>query len=285
MSTAPLKTCRKVGCACLTKNTGGYCDRHAKEQQKIKNSETYDRASTDPRYLAAREFRSSTAWRRFSEWYRSRHPFCADPFKLHGELGEPMVDVHHIVPLIENIELGLVEENAASLCKWCHNKIESMERRGVPTKHLFAATAKRAKITVVYGPPASGKTTWVRKHITAGDLVIDFDAIMQAISFQSDHMAPDTLRPFAEACRSTLIRMLETTPTQRAFAIHSMLPDESRRSWQTMGAEFICIRTPAEVCKARIAQRKHGATADVVDLWWRTHPQPNPADIMEAQDA
>lgn len=40
-------------------------------------------------------------------------------------------------------------------------------------------------IIIVYGPPASGKTTYVKQHITDGDMVYDYDAISQAITFSS----------------------------------------------------------------------------------------------------
>lgn len=39
------------------------------------------------------------------------------------------------------------------------------------------------QVILVCGPPASGKTTFVRNHMVPGDIVVDLDAIMQAISF------------------------------------------------------------------------------------------------------
>ena len=40
------------------------------------------------------------------------------------------------------------------------------------------------RVILVWGPPASGKTTYVKKHMADGDMVIDLDAIKHAISFR-----------------------------------------------------------------------------------------------------
>ncbi len=47
------------------------------------------------------------------------------------------------------------------------------------------------EIIIVYGPPMSGKTTYVKQHITDDDMVYDYDAISQAITFSSyqQHMS------------------------------------------------------------------------------------------------
>ena len=37
------------------------------------------------------------------------------------------------------------------------------------------------KTIVVCGPPASGKTTYVKQHMIPGDIVVDLDAIIDAI--------------------------------------------------------------------------------------------------------
>lgn len=37
--------------------------------------------------------------------------------------------------------------------------------------------------SIIWGSPCSGKTTYVNKHVKPGDLVCDYDALYQAISF------------------------------------------------------------------------------------------------------
>ena len=43
------------------------------------------------------------------------------------------------------------------------------------------------KTVLVYGSACSGKNTYVREHSHEGDLIIDFDALHQAISGLSSH--------------------------------------------------------------------------------------------------
>lgn len=38
---------------------------------------------------------------------------------------------------------------------------------------------------LVTGPPAAGKSTWVRKHATHGDITIDYDALATVLTPQA----------------------------------------------------------------------------------------------------
>lgn len=42
-------------------------------------------------------------------------------------------------------------------------------------------------VTVITGAPCSGKSTYARQHARAGDIVIDFDDIAQALGSTADH--------------------------------------------------------------------------------------------------
>ena len=109
-------------------------------------SPPYDRSVSDKAYdysrnrnNAARKFRNSIRWIKCRKLFAKHNPLCCDPFDYHKSNGKfiPMTDVHHIVPLSENIKLGLVWSNLAPLCKECHHKIEEMERKGYKTSHFF----------------------------------------------------------------------------------------------------------------------------------------------------
>lgn len=43
------------------------------------------------------------------------------------------------------------------------------------------------KLNVIYGPPCSGKTTYVREHKAEGDIVIDLDYLKHALTFKDYH--------------------------------------------------------------------------------------------------
>lgn len=59
-------------------------------------------------------------WHRLSRWYRAQHPFCVDPFGVHGRLLELGEHVDHIVPLAAG---GTDDEsNLQTLCAACHSR-------------------------------------------------------------------------------------------------------------------------------------------------------------------
>ena len=107
------------------------CKTHRQLQKSVGVKHTTDRPSDSKR------LRNGVRWQKFRRWFKSHHPLCVDPLGLHPHTPEPTAHVHHIVGLLEDISLALVESNCAALCTWCHGKIEGMERSGKPTKHLF----------------------------------------------------------------------------------------------------------------------------------------------------
>ncbi len=61
---------------------------------------------------------------------------------------------------------------------------------------------------LVAGPPAAGKSTWIRDHAKPGDITIDYDTLAQALSpgLSSDpakhwHLEERTVSPFKPASR------------------------------------------------------------------------------------
>lgn len=64
---------------------------------------------------------------------------------------------------------------------------------------------QQSKVVIVWGAPASGKTTYVRQHRQRGDLVVDLDLIKQSISMESKTEVPLSLLPVAMKIRDTLI--------------------------------------------------------------------------------
>ena len=63
-------------------------------------------------------------------------------------------------------------------------------------------------LTIVWGAPASGKTTYVKKQMKQGDLVVDLDLIKQAISMADKTDAGDNLLPVAMKIRDQLYEII-----------------------------------------------------------------------------
>lgn len=103
-------------------------------------------------------------------------------------------------------------------------------------------------LTVITGPPCSGKTTYVRQHSLPGDIVIDFDAIAQAFGSPVTHGHGDLHWKMAVETRDTAITTavgLATGTSARAWIIDSR-PAPSRRTWYARhGARIVDLTAPA----------------------------------------
>ena len=61
-------------------------------------------------------------------------------------------------------------------------------------------------IHVIYGPPGSGKTTYVAQRRAPHDIVIDLDALAEALGSPDTHNHPNHIRQVAGAARAAAIR-------------------------------------------------------------------------------
>ncbi len=71
------------------------------------------------------------------------YPLCCDPFGVHTAAGhwEPVAQTHHVVSVMEDMDLALDFDNLRSLCTGCHGRVSAMERNGQDTKGLFGKAA------------------------------------------------------------------------------------------------------------------------------------------------
>ena len=106
------------------------------------------------------------------------------------------------------------------------------------------------KTVLVYGSACSGKNTYVREHSSEGDLIIDFDALHQAISGLESHEHNENLIGYVYDARDALLnRVLDKGHTQTVWIIHSAPTKADRRKFvDEFGAELIHIDTSKEEC-------------------------------------
>jgi 5-methylcytosine-specific restriction endonuclease McrA len=130
-------------------------------------------------------------------------------------------------------------------------------------------------VTLVCGPPAAGKSTYVQERAAPSDLVIDLNLCRISVGGQPWDDDPDILRlAFAE--RAALIRSLASRCEGKAWLIVTAPTQVEREQWtKALGvAEVILLDVTAEVCIARIAADPNRAPArekleEGVKTWWR----------------
>lgn len=133
------------------------------------------------------------------------------------------------------------------------------------------ATAGRTptEVTLVTGPPASGKTTYVQTHAQPGDLVVDLDAIAQALGSPDTHDHPEQLKPFIFEARDAVIeRIGRDASVARAWLIAVNPTDRDL----ALATDVVTLDVDAETCKARAQEAGRPARwLDLIDQWHTRH--------------
>jgi predicted kinase len=134
-------------------------------------------------------------------------------------------------------------------------------------------------LTIVCGPPGSGKSSYVRKHASADDIVICLDTIMQALSSLPEHHTSVYYLPDALERRNAMLRALATESTAKAaFFIVSAPSPSDRAKWRSrLGGRLHIMETPAVECIRRIKADPSRASGKdrmikAVVSWWLANP-------------
>ena len=122
-------------------------------------------------------------------------------------------------------------------------------------------------VTVVTGPPCSGKSTYVRQRARRGDVVIDLDRIALALTSEDTphHEYDETIRALAIRVRETAVRAILGAAGQvTAWIVDSDPSPERRRQYRIAGAELIALDPGIDVCLARASAERPAWVADLI---------------------
>jgi hypothetical protein len=132
---------------------------------------------------------------------------------------------------------------------------------------------------VVTGPPAGGKTTWVRDRAKYGDVVVDYDAIVAAL--HSGDLSTDPaeqpvhLTQIANAARAAAVNEAiaqhDDDDRTDVFIVHTTPSRQHLNKYRRHGAEFVECDPGYDECMRRArAERTPGQQA-FVHKWyeWR----------------
>lgn len=221
------------------------------------------------------EFKSLSQFYTSNEWRKFRKALIAERINpidgiLYDEYnGKPLLKdydiiLHHKIELtMQNVNdrsISLNPDNIMIVSIKSHNEIHN--RWGGRLKNY------QRKVYYVYGAPLSGKSTFVKNNMQAGDLVLDIDRLWEVLSWQPSYIKPSELKPIVFNARNSVLDSIKTRTGnwQTAWVIEggALLGDRMRRI-ETLGAEAIFIDTTKEECLTRLAsddERKN-----VQNLW------------------
>lgn len=201
------------------------------------------------KYAIIKSFYRSLKWRKFRNGIiHERGPVCEECGKVLTDPLDCEVDHDPIELTPENVNDASVSLNPANVkvkCNDCHNK----------RHHRFGHQAEHG-VYIVYGPPLSGKTSYVIKNMQRGDLVVDMDKLYQAVSLQPEYDKPNELLVNVLGIRNLLIDNVKTRYGRWNSAwIIGGYPEKYRREQLSdeLGAELIYCEASKEECMSRLA--------------------------------
>ncbi len=139
------------------------------------------------------------------------------------------------------------------------------------TKGRGKPKSKPANIYIVTGPPASGKTTWVREHAKPGDITIDFDALANVLTPPDGqpHKHTSTVQAVTKEARQAAIDSALTQSDVDVYIIHSDPGASTIAKYQGLGAHIITIDPGQDVVLARCRAERPWQMQQAAKRWYQ----------------
>lgn len=223
------------------------------------------------------QFYTSNEWRKFRQIVIAERINPKDGVLYDEYSGKPIIKsydiiLHHKIELtMQNVNdrsISLNPDNIMIVSIKSHNEIHNRWGGRIKTY--------QRKVYYVYGAPCSGKSTFVRENMQAGDLVLDIDRLWSALSGQPAYIKPNELKPIVFNARNAVLDGIKTRAGnwQTAWVIEggALIGDRMRRI-ETLGAEDIFVDTPKETCLARLASDENRRAvqhqwAEYIEQWF-----------------
>lgn len=110
-----------------------------------------------------------------------------------------------------------------------------------------------ARITVVTGPPAAGKSSYIAEHAKPGDVRLDLDEIAVALGSPDPHDAPETIRGLARTARAAALEQILDGIDVDAWVIHTRIWPAQAARYEAAGADVVTVDPGIDETLARAA--------------------------------
>lgn len=162
--------------------------------------------------------------------------------------------VHHVIEITpENVHDAMITLNPDNVIVVhhhpCHNQIHN--RFGFGYKKITYAH----NVYIVYGPPLSGKNTFVMDNMEYGDIVVDMDKLFASITLLPEYDKPSRLLPIVRGVHNLLLDNIKTRygKWENAWIIGGYADRYKRDKLATdLGAELVFCDVSKEECLRRL---------------------------------
>ena len=112
-----------------------------------------------------------------------------------------------------------------------------------PTRGTTREGAHTIPLHIITGPPAAGKSTYIREHRQPGDITVDYDDLANTLAAADpdNHDHPDTVKGVAQAARRAAISEAMKTPDTTVWIIDSKPNRQNLTRYKQAGAEIHVI--------------------------------------------
>lgn len=128
---------------------------------------------------------------------------------------------------------------------------------------------------VIVGPPAAGKTTWLREHSKHGDITIDYNQMAAALTPVDadaefpEHTFPDHVRMVAKAAWMSAVDAAVTfSETFDVYMIHAMPSPQMMKRYEQLGATIVTLDPGRDVVTDRCKRLRPNAGLVAANQWY-----------------
>lgn len=272
----PLKRCSSCGVR-STQSLCPACKKTLIERQAKKKKATPVIVTTSN----DRDFYNSKFWTDLSAYQRHIVPYCQGRLES-GKIcySTKNLQADHIIPRAQGGKDD--RSNLQTLCSDCH--IEKTNREN----GLFG---QRGDIIAVCGPPGSGKSHYIAQHWQRGDLLIDLDRLIPAITLDTYTNEPKHVLKMAWALRDAAIKYASRSSSYARLWITETAPSKLRRDQlrSSLNARVLLMRCPKAICIQRANNqpqgRKRGDWTMIIDDWFDRYEPSQDDEIIDTHSS
>lgn len=195
------------------------------------------------------KFYSSRTWQKDRANVLKRDSYLCCRCGLEAKL------VDHIIPSELDWDNRLDQDFQQSLCQRCHNlktRREKIKQLKGSKRYMF--------IHVVAGLPASGKTTYVKQHMTNHDLIYDYDYLMSAITGLPLHEHNIEAHEYIAMFYEIILRKIKSEKSFDNVWIVTTKPDDRLTTLLApYTVDYTYIDADVDVIKSRLNKEKRNS--------------------------